>query len=314
MSRSMKNLLLTAKEETVSGTDAAPTAAVNSILCRGFMPSLIEAEFVERNLIRGAKGNYGQLAVGEHRIFEFEVELAGSGAAGTAPKWAPLLKACGFNETLTASTSAVYALVGGGEPTLTLYGYLDGQLFKMVRSKGDVSFELNAKSIPVMKFRFIGQYSAGTDVTFPTTASFTGFQQPLTVGKVNTPTFSFFGITPPMQGFTFNLANQLVWREMVNLSGPVSPDRKPAGQAVIELPDTIAAMNWSETVRLGTTGTCQLLHGTTAGNRVQLDFPKLQVAGKPTLSNDNEIAMLTVPFSAQPNSGAGNDEFVLTCT
>jgi len=38
----------------------------------------------------------------------FEVSIAGSGTAGTAPSWGPLLKGCGFYERLVASTSAIY--------------------------------------------------------------------------------------------------------------------------------------------------------------------------------------------------------------
>lgn len=311
MGKSMKNMLLTAKQEVTPGTDSLPTAAANSILVRGMMPSLIEIEFAERNLVRGAKGNYGQLGVGEHRAFEFEVELAGSGAAGTAPKWAPLLKACGFSETLTASISAVYQPVSSGEPTVTLYGYLDGILFKLTKGKGTVKFSLGAKGIPVMQFRFIGEYSAGTDVTFPTTMDFTGFQQPKTVGKTNTPTFSFFGYAPPMKEFSFDIANDLMWREMVNLAEPHSPDRKPGGSALIELP-SIAVKNWGEVVRLGTLGSCQMIHGTAAGNIITLDMPKLQVAAKPTIQDDSKVAMVTVPFSMQPN--VANDELVITCT
>ena len=57
---------------------------------------------------------------------------------------------CGFAETVTAATDVTYDPVSEGEPTLTLYGYLDGILFKMTGAKGNVTFTLNAKAIPVM--------------------------------------------------------------------------------------------------------------------------------------------------------------------
>lgn len=308
MPKSMKNMVLLAKQEVTPGVDPVPTPAANSILVRAFTPQMINAEFVERNNIRGYKGNFGSLAVGVHRVFEFEVELAGSGAAGTAPKWGPLLMACGFSETLVASTTATYAPISAGDTTVTLYGYLDGLLFKMTGCKGTVSFELNAKAIPVMKFKFIGEYSTATDTTFPTGMVFTGFIKPLTVGKVNTPTFTLHGLAAVCQSLSFDVANSLVYRDLIGASGPYSSDRKPTGSATIEVP-TVAAANFGELARLGTEGALQVIHGLVAGNIIQVDMPKTQFNSAPTISNDNEIAMLGLQFSINPN--AGNDEIVI---
>lgn len=305
MAKSMKNLVLLAKQEVTTGVDPVPTPAANAILVRGFMPQLINAEFVERNVIRGYKGNFGKLAVGVHREFEFEVELGGSGAAGTAPKWGPLLMACGFNETLVASTTATYAPISTGDTTVTMYGYLDGLLFKMTASKGTVSFDLNSKQIPVAKFKFLGEYATPTDTTFPTGMVFTGFQKPLTVGKINTPTFTIHGLAGVCESLSFDVANSLVYRDLIGASGPYSADRQPSGTCKIEVP-TVAAANFAELARLGTEGALQLVHGTTAGNIIQIDMPKVQFNSAPTISNDNEIAMLQLGFSINPN--AGNDE------
>jgi len=106
--KSMKKMLLLAKLEAVPGTDIVPAAATNAILCRGLMPSIITAEFAERNNIKPHKGNDRKLAVGVHRRFQFEVEIAGSGVAGTAPAWGLLLQICGFSETVTLATDVVY--------------------------------------------------------------------------------------------------------------------------------------------------------------------------------------------------------------
>lgn len=311
MAKSMKNMVLLAKTESVPGTDAVPTPALNSILVRAMTPQVINAEFVERNNIRGFKGNFGSLSVGVHRAFQFEVELAGSGAAGTAPKWGPPLMACGFSETILAATSATYQPVTTGETTVTLYGYLDDLLFKMTGAKGTVSFDLNPKGIPVMKFGFMGVYSAATAPGFPTGSVFTGFQKPLTVGHVNTPTFSFFGFPAVASALSFDMANDLVFRDLIGASGPASPNRKPKGSATIELPSNAVA-NFGEIARLGTEGAIQLVHGVTPGNIVTFDAPRAQISSAPTISNENDIAMLGLQFSLNPN--AGNDELVITVT
>lgn len=309
MPKSPKKMLLLVKEETTPGTDAAPTAAANAILVRGAMPKLINAEFVGRNLIRPYKGNSPKLVVGVHRTFECEVELAGSGTAGTAPKWGPLLKACGFSQTVTAGTSTIYAPVSSGEPTLTVYGYLDGILFKMTNTIATPSFELNAKGIPVIKFKMMGEYSDATDAALPTGADYTGFVQPLTVGKANTPTFSFMGVSAPCSNFTFDVAAQQEYRDLIGSSGPFSADRQPSGSATIEL-QSIATKNWGQTVRQGTAGAVQLIHGTTAGNIIQIDMPSVQLNAAPSLQDANTVAMLQMGFDINPV--AGNDELTIT--
>ena len=308
MPKSMKKMILLAKAEVTPGLDPVPTPALNAILVRGMTPTPISAEFVERNLLRGYKGNFGSLSVGVHRQFECEVELAGSGAAGTAPKWAPLLQACGFSETLLATTSATYAPVSEAEPTLTMYGYLDGLLFKLTGAKGTVSFELNAKNIPVMKFKFVGDYSAYTDVTFPTGAVFTGFTKPVTVSKVNTPTLTMFGFAAVCNAFGFDIANAVAYRDEINYQGAESPDRKPVGTATIELP-TAAIANFGEIARLNAESAVNLVHGTVAGNIIDISMPNVQLNSPPTISNDGDKARIGLQYSLNPS--AGNDEVVI---
>lgn len=309
MALSMSNMVLLAMKQTALGTPASPVPGTNAILCRGLTPQPIKGKFVERSLIRGAKGNYGALVAGEHRQMEFEVELAGSGAAGSAPKFAPLLLGCDMAETLTASVSAAYQPHGAAGDYLTLFAYLDGILFKLTDAKGSVSFTLNAEEIPVMKFTFIGKYEAVTDTAFPTGIAFTGFQKPLTVGDTNTATFTLAGLSLVTQSFSLDLANQVAWRDLINLAGVRSPDRKPTASAVFEM-TSVATKNWAEDVRLGTEMPLSILHGTVAGNRVGLAAPKLQFSQEPSLTDLDRVAMLNANFAVMPN--AGNDEFVLT--
>lgn len=306
--KSMQNMVLLAKLEVTPGVDPTPTPAANSMLVRSFMPTPITAEFVKRNLVRGFKGNFGQLAVGVHRMIEVEVELAGSGTAGNAPKWAPLIMASSFSQTLSAGVSATYQMVSTGASTATLYGYLDGILFKMTNCKGTVAFELNAKAIPVMKYKFIGEYHEMEDVTMPTGMVFTGFQKPLTVGKVNTPTFTVHGLSGACQAMGFDTASKLVWRDLVGKNGPSSNSREPTCNLTIELP-TVAAADFAESARQGTEGAISLVHGLVAGNIITIDAPKAQITAAPTISNDDDTAMLGLQMSLNPD--AGNDEIVV---
>lgn len=309
MAKSMQKMLLLAAVETVPGTPTVPVPGSNAILTRNPVFNMIDGEQVERNLMKPYKGNSGKLFVGEHRKFTFEVELAGSGAAGTAPAWSLLLQACGFAETVTAGQDVTFNPVSEGEPTLTLYGYLDGTLFTVSGAKGNVSIELNAKQIPVMKFEFTGRYAPPTETGMPTGVDYSAFIMPKTVGKTNTPTFTFFGLNACTSAFSINWGNTVTWRDLINCAGAHSPTRSPTGNATIELPKADQA-NWAEKVRNSDVGSATLIHGVTPGNIIELQMPQL-LPGIGTVSDDAGIAMLQLPFDLMPNQG--DDELVIIC-
>jgi hypothetical protein len=104
MARYMRKRLITAKAESPYGTDAAPTAAANSILVSE-ITAAFEPNNVDRALIRPYFGNSEQLVGTRSVTLSFTVELVGSGAAGGAPAWAALLEACGLDGTTDNSVS-----------------------------------------------------------------------------------------------------------------------------------------------------------------------------------------------------------------
>jgi hypothetical protein len=93
--------LILAKAESPYGTDATPDGT-DAVLVRTLEITPIEADVVSRDLIRPYLGNSDQLLANTRVSITFEVELAGSGTAATAPRFGSLLKACGMAETTTA--------------------------------------------------------------------------------------------------------------------------------------------------------------------------------------------------------------------
>ena len=88
--------VLTAKKETVYGTDAAPTLAANAVVTRNFRASPLITDPLERNLDRGSFGATPIVATNRRQELSYELEIAGSGTAGTAPAWMEFLEACGM--------------------------------------------------------------------------------------------------------------------------------------------------------------------------------------------------------------------------
>lgn len=302
--------LIAAKIETTSGTDSVPTGT-DALLVRNLDITPLSGDVVSRDLIRPYFGNYDQLIAKTSVAVSFEVELAGSGVAGTAPKYDAVLKACAMSGTVVATTSVTYAPVSSSISSCTIYYNVDGVLHKLTGCRGDMSMSCAVGQIPVLKFDMTGVYNAPTD-TAALVPTFAAQATPLVFRQGNTSAFSILSYSAVLQSLEFNLANEIIYRELVGGTKEVLlTDRKPAGSVMIEMP-TIAAKDFFAASLLTTTGNLTFLHGTVAGNKVQFTAPYVDVTN-PTYGDQDSVVMLNIPYVATPSS-AGNDEFQLIFT
>lgn len=305
MAKHTRKTLLLAALQLTAGAAAQPTADTDAMLVRNLSATPVSAEFVERELYRPYMGNSGQVATTQYSQIEFEVELAGAGTAGEAPAWGRLLRASGFAETVTETVDVLYQPVSGNFEMITLHYYLDGLFHKITDARGTVSFDLTAKSIPVMKYRFIGVYQPITDAAMPSGVNYTSFLTPKAVNKSNTPQWSMGAYSGCLQSMTFDIANQLVWRSLIGCEGAEITDRTPTGKIILELP-TIAQLNWPQMVLSASNSALTITHGTEAGRTVQISAPAAQMTN-PTYSDQDGIAMLNLDMNINPGVD-GNDE------
>ena len=203
---SRKRLIL-AKIEAAYGTDPTPTAAANAILVRNLEITPIQADVVSRDLVRPYYGNSDQLLANTRVECTFEVELAGSGTAGTAPAYGPVLKACGMGETVVATTSVTYAPIStfaSAGTSVTIYYNVDGVLHKVTGARGTVDMSCQLGQIPVLKFSMVGIYNAPTD-TAQGSVTYTNQATPLIFKNGNTSAFSFFSYSGAFSSVDFKI-------------------------------------------------------------------------------------------------------------
>jgi len=297
-----------AKSEATYATSSTP-ANTDAVLVRNLELTPLAGDVVSRDLLRPYLGNSEQLIARTYAELTFEVELAGSGTAGTAPRYGNLLKACGTSETVVASTSVTYAPVSTSFSSSTIVYNCDGLNHVLTGCRGSFTIRAEVGQIPTISFSMVGIFNAPTDLS-PVAATYSNQATPLVFRQGNTSSFSIFGYSGLLQSFDFDLANSTIYRQLVGSStGEVLiTDRKPAGSVVIESP-TIAAKDFF-TVALGnTTGSTTFLHGTTAGNRVTFTAAQSDITA-PTYSEQDGVSMMTLPFVATPTT-AGNDELSL---
>jgi hypothetical protein len=299
----MRKMALLAKLETTYNVDAVPTGAANAMVVRNVRVNPLTVESEARDIARPYLGNNDTVVGAFYGSLEYDIEAAGSGVAGTAPKWGPLMQACGFAQVVTAGVSVTYTPVSSAFSSLSKYFYLDGVLHKFTGSRGSVAFKGNNRSPTMWGYRFLGLFQPVVDAVLPT-ADYTGFVKPLAFNTANTPTFTIHGVAGVLRNLSIDMANQVSYRNLVNSEAVQLLDRKPVGSLEMEA-TLMATKNWFNTARDGSTGALQLIHGTTPGNIIEINAPGVQVTD-PQYSEFENAAMLQAGMVLRPN--IGNDE------
>lgn len=98
-----RNQLLLAKVEAQLGVEEAPTPAANAVRVRLPLAYQTQPNVLETNYAQGGIDESAPLVGPGLSSLTCGGILGGSGTAGTAPDIAPLLRACGFAETVTAA-------------------------------------------------------------------------------------------------------------------------------------------------------------------------------------------------------------------
>ncbi|MGE3596640.1 MAG: hypothetical protein AB7N70_13915 [Dehalococcoidia bacterium] len=313
--RKFRNVVLLAKIETVKGTDPTPTGADNAILPVGEISiTPIEADRVPRNILRGYFGAPDQLLGSTWQSIRFSVELAGSGTAGTAPAWGPLLRACAFAETVSAGSRVDYTPVSSALESVTIYAYCDGLLYKLIGAHGTLNGVANVGGLPVLNFEFWAPFAAPAAAT-NATPTLTAWKVPQIVNDANTTDLVIGGAyaTGAVTGGTsyvsggveFDLGNVITRRELIGAKEAVPTDRAVTG--TVKTLDLTAAQEVTvmADIAADTARSIGLLHGTAAGNKVLIFFAQARLLGL-TPVNLEGVWTSDLAFEAPPASG--NDD------
>ena len=305
-----RTLLLLSKLETTYGTDPTPTGAANAIRAKNVKISPMEGQDLPRDLDLPAMGNQGTIPADLHMKLEFDIELAPSGTVGTAPAWGHLLRGCGMAQTIAAGVSVTYNPVTDNHESVTHYFQIGGTLWKMKGSKGSVKFALNAQSIPVMSFSFLGLFEKPAEAARPTPV-YTAWKTPLLVSDANTPVRTINGIAMAIKEFSLDAGTKPETRFLIGSHGIQISDRAETIEAKVEAvpitsfdPFTLA-INQTEVPLV-------LTHGTVAGSIVTINAPRCQI--QRTAGLEESQGIVEWPLRLAPQLNAGNDQYTIVLT
>ncbi len=313
MGRLVRNTAILAKIETTYGTDAAPAGATDALLISNFSSNPLAANYTDRALVRPFLGTSDKLIGYTYKELSFEVEISGSGAAGTAPAWGKLLRACAFAETVTAGQRVEYNPISAAFESLTLYYYDDGLLHKLLGARGTVEFKLPIGAKPVMAFKFTGMDGGDAAAANPS-LTLTAWQAPLAVTNTNTGQLTLGctyatgalsgGTAYASQGLNANLAGKVVYQELVGLSQVDFTDRDPSGKIVLDL-TAAQEVTLYAAVKAMTKQGLGMTQGTVAGNKFLFFAPAAQLMN-PSKNDMNGRRLIGFDLDLAPLSG--NDE------
>jgi hypothetical protein len=304
---------LIAKIESSYGVDPTPVGGSNAIQVTNLDVTPIESDNVQAAAYQGFIGNSTRstLVANKRVSVTFDVELGGSGTAGTAPAFGPLLKSCGLSETVVADTSVTYAGVSSSFDSATIYCFYDGTRHKITGARGSVSFNFTAGQFAVASFNFIGIYNApdGTGASGYIVANQAAAVE---VNDTNMTTATFFGeASQRIESFDLALNNELIYKETASSQEVLITNRAPGGTAVIEAPAIGSTDYFADAVGVVTASTSLVL-GATGGNIVTLTAAQTDVTGV-SYGDTNGVVSLSMPYLALPTT-SGNDELSLQFT
>jgi hypothetical protein len=291
------------KIETVSGTDAVPTGALNAVQCNDlkFTPIKVNAE--QRNLVRAYFGNSEEIVGAAYGMCEFGVEYQGSGSLGVPGGYGPLLRACAHQEVIVPTTSVAYNPITDNEESATIYYAMDGNLYKLLYCKGTVSVMFDEQKIPHFMFKMTGLRVPVVTGSI-SGSNFTLFKKPLAVNKANT-VCTFHGQALAIAKFSIDVNNTVGYVNRVNAERTDFTSRETQGSVTFE-ETLVSVIDFYDRTLQTTLGALSWTHGTVPGLRGKLTAPNVQVQ-EPPQDQINNVTTLSPGLRFMPN--VGNDEY-----
>lgn len=303
-----KRLQIAAKIEVAEGT-AIALAAEDAVLANNVSYDP-EIKMTARAAASSSLSPFPKVAGSRQAKITFDVDLKGSGTAGTAPEYGKLLKACGMGETTVALTSVTYLPASASIVCLTLGWYVDGKKYILAGCRGTWKMDLKAGEPGVIHFEFLGTAIEDSDVALLAGVSYqTTNPPPFLSGTFTLATYA--GI---IESLSIDLGNSLMLRPSVNAAqgyiSTIITGREP--KLTINPEDVlVATKDWWALWEAGTLSALSAVVGATAGNICTITTPKVQI-GKMKPADRDGIGVQEMECELFRNSG--DDEISLAFT
>ena len=298
-----------AKVESTYGTDPTPSNSANAMEVFNLQMSF-PSRPIDRPILSNTLSKPKILHGGHYSEITFSMEIKGSGSAGVAADWGPLVEACGYDSTIVGGTSDTYLPLSTSITSVTFYIYRDGLIHEINGARGDVQLVMSAGGAPIFNFTFRGL----TTTSLIDGAIVTPTVDATVPDPVKAATFTVGGYAAAIFNLTMGLNNTFEMIDSVNgVHGYGSceiTDRNPGGSFDPE--QVLVATNdywsfWED----ATSKALSIVHGSGAGQVVTITAP-VMVAREIGEGDRGGLMTFEIPFSLAESSG--DDEISIAIT
>jgi hypothetical protein len=316
MSRLSRKTAILAKIEATYATDPVPVGTTDALLVSNQQINPLNAQNVDRALVRDYLGGSEQLVGTVFIDCSFDVELQSSGAAGTAPAWGPLLRACGFAETISAAARVEYNPISTAFESVTIYYYDDGALHKLLGARGSFKLGMGVGNRPLISFKFIGIDGGVTTAANPA-QTLTAWKTPAVIASANTGSL-LFGCTYATGALTGGTAytskgidiDSGIAVNHIPLLGGESVDltaRNVTGKISLDL-SAAQEVTFMTAVKANTLQSIGQLHGSVTGSKIIVFNPAVQLINP---KKEDDKGRRLIGFDTRHVPLVGNDELLI---
>lgn len=300
---------LAAKAEETEGTAIALAGADALLIMKPvWKPNPV---MNDRPLAGSSLSPHKKIPGARSAVIEFDVELKGSGTAGTAPEFGKLLKACGFGETVVEATSVTYLPASSAIDVLTMALYMDGIIKKIWGARGTVSIKLETGKPGILHFVFTGaDFSVADGAMLSDGVSYDA----TTPQPFMNSSFTIDSYAALIGALEIATNNKVALRPDANASSgyrsAVITGREPGMSFDPELV-TVATYDFYGKLRSGNEGALTATLGATGGNICTITAPKVQYTA---LNPAEKEGFQTLGIDCQLNRNTGDDELSIAFT
>lgn len=315
-----KRVSLLAKIETAYGTDITPAAADGFYGIAGTVPEPVMQENTLDDVTRG--GTMSILPPAEpgprHLQVNFRIPIRGAGAAYSAtvlPKADAIIRAAGYQRTLTTtagSEKVEYKPRSTGFESVSLYYNVDGLLYKLLGSRGNINWVSKNGSILYAECTMQALWTNPSDVAIvaptgePTVLHPVLLSSALQIGTEN--------YAAAIENINVNLNQTLFARPDSTKADGIGAieivGRIPEGSMDPEAA-LVAAFDYYGKWKAATKMDLSYQHGSAQYNRIKFSCP--QITFKNVTGGDRGgITMFNTPFKIVSDTAAGDDEITIT--
>ena len=297
----IKKSVLLAKKETTYNTDPTPAAANDAVYVENLSHGPAGQKMHEQSGVKNTLGKHKSLYGSHLWQITFDVLVKGSGTAGAAPEYGPLLEACGFDETIVASTSVTYDPLSTSIESATIYLFEDGKRYNITGCRGNVSFSGEGGQAGKLSFTLTGHFAGDSDVSLPS-PTLDSTEAPI----IKSAGFTVNSYSASISKLDFDMGNEVASPVDVNASdayGEIIITDRDVNGSIDPLDVLLATEDFMADWEAGTemalsTGTI----GSSAGNRYAISMPAVSYRDIALGDRDGQRIM-ELPFGAHESSG-----------